>query len=175
MDFKCVRVQATRAAGLAQRAALKPTRVHQISSDLHPGQLYQSCPGSQPIIKYKYYDVAALPCTCVAFPMISLTSLTSRRTSCWSAFVTIPRCHLSLAYTLHEPLQCLQGSKEGKPLIILHGLFGSKQNHRSISKYDHGTPSSFTSRYLTAQSVSTRSSTASLCTSTTLFGCFRHP
>lgn len=39
---------------------------------------------------------------------------------------------LSLAYNLHKP----QNPEPGHaPLIILHGLFGSKQNNRSISKY----------------------------------------
>ncbi|KAF6241582.1 hypothetical protein HO173_000293 [Letharia columbiana] len=38
---------------------------------------------------------------------------------------------LSLAYTLHEPHK---PQLDHAPLIVLHGLFGSKQNNRSISK-----------------------------------------
>lgn len=38
---------------------------------------------------------------------------------------------LSLAYDLLEPAKVEAGRA---PLIILHGLFGSKQNNRSISK-----------------------------------------
>ncbi|MCJ1460846.1 hypothetical protein MMC28_011228 [Mycoblastus sanguinarius] len=38
---------------------------------------------------------------------------------------------LSLAYNLYEPVNIKPGHA---PLIILHGLFGSKQNNRSISK-----------------------------------------
>lgn len=39
---------------------------------------------------------------------------------------------LTLAYDLHRP----PAQKEAKhaPIIIMHGLFGSKQNNRSISK-----------------------------------------
>ena len=40
---------------------------------------------------------------------------------------------LTLAYNLHEPHKIESGLA---PLIVLHGLFGSKQNFRSISKYD---------------------------------------
>ena len=39
---------------------------------------------------------------------------------------------LSLAYNLHDPSNPESGHA---PLIVLHGLFGSKQNNRSISKY----------------------------------------
>lgn len=39
---------------------------------------------------------------------------------------------LSLAYSLHKPQK---PEPDHAPLIILHGLFGSKQNNRSISKY----------------------------------------
>ena len=44
---------------------------------------------------------------------------------------------LSLAYNLHEPHKPEPGHA---PLILLHGLFGSKQNNRSISKYDFSHP-----------------------------------
>ena len=42
--------------------------------------------------------------------------------------------HLSLAYALHEPSK-IEMSKSSRAIIIMHGLFGSKQNNRSISKY----------------------------------------
>lgn len=44
---------------------------------------------------------------------------------------------LSLAYNLHEPHEPGQGHA---PLILLHGLFGSKQNNRTISKYGFSRP-----------------------------------
>lgn len=51
---------------------------------------------------------------------------------------------LSLAYNLHEPHEPEPGHA---PLIVLHGLFGSKQNNRSISKYGFSRPA-FKVRYL---------------------------
>lgn len=45
---------------------------------------------------------------------------------------------MSLVYTLHDPpaLAKAEPSKtRAAPLIMLHGLFGSKQNYGSISKY----------------------------------------
>ncbi|KAM0794299.1 Alpha/Beta hydrolase protein [Usnea florida] len=42
-----------------------------------------------------------------------------------------PKRELSLAYKLHEPEEPEPGHAS---LIVLHGLFGSKQNNRSISK-----------------------------------------
>ena len=39
--------------------------------------------------------------------------------------------NLSLAYQLHEPPN---HDIARHPLVILHGLFGSKQNNRSVSK-----------------------------------------
>lgn len=44
---------------------------------------------------------------------------------------------LSLAYNVHKPHNPETGHA---PLIILHGLFGSKQNNRSISKYGFSRP-----------------------------------
>ena len=44
------------------------------------------------------------------------------------------RRHLSLAYALHKPVG-VDVKLENEPLVIMHGLFGSKQNNRSISKY----------------------------------------
>ena len=52
----------------------------------------------------------------------------------------LSRCskrELSLAYDLHKPRKPEPGHA---PLIILHGLFGSKQNNRSISKYGFSHP-----------------------------------
>lgn len=47
------------------------------------------------------------------------------------AFQRLFTRQLSLAYSLLEPAKVEAGHA---PLIILHGLFGSKQNNRSISK-----------------------------------------
>ena len=44
------------------------------------------------------------------------------------------RRQLSLAYTKHSVIQSNPEDTHA-PLVILHGLFGSKQNNRSISKY----------------------------------------
>lgn len=41
--------------------------------------------------------------------------------------------NLSLAYTLHEPPKD-RFDGNGRPIVIMHGLFGSKQNNRSISR-----------------------------------------
>lgn len=46
------------------------------------------------------------------------------------------RRKLSLAYTKHCVAQSSIEEGEYAPLIVLHGLFGSRQNNRSISKYD---------------------------------------
>ena len=48
-----------------------------------------------------------------------------------------PKRELSLAYKLHEPEESGPGHAS---LIVLHGLFGSKQNNRSISKYGFSCP-----------------------------------
>ena len=47
------------------------------------------------------------------------------------AFQRLFTRQLSLAYAVHEPAKVEAGRP---PLIILHGLFGSKQNNRRISK-----------------------------------------
>ena len=46
----------------------------------------------------------------------------------------ISRRQLSLAYTKHSAIQT-NNDVAHAPMVILHGLFGSKQNNRSISKY----------------------------------------
>jgi hypothetical protein len=38
---------------------------------------------------------------------------------------------IDLAYSLHDN----KGSAKGDPIVIIHGLFGSKKNNRSVSKY----------------------------------------
>lgn len=38
---------------------------------------------------------------------------------------------IDLAYTLHDN----KASAKGDPIVIIHGLFGSKKNNRSVSKY----------------------------------------
>ena len=55
---------------------------------------------------------------------------------CLNAFNHLFRRNLSLAYTKHCVAQFGIGEKNHAPLIVLHGLFGSRQNNRSISKYD---------------------------------------
>jgi pimeloyl-ACP methyl ester carboxylesterase len=47
---------------------------------------------------------------------------------------------ITLAYDLHEPPKKSDGGlreirENAPPIIFLHGLFGSKKNNRSISKY----------------------------------------
>ncbi len=49
-------------------------------------------------------------------------------------FQTNSTRHLSLAYALHEP-PLAESAKAQPAIIIMHGLFGSKQNNRGISKY----------------------------------------
>lgn len=44
-----------------------------------------------------------------------------------------PFSTVSLAYDLHAPAKPL-ADKETSPIIIMHGLFGSKKNNRTISK-----------------------------------------
>lgn len=42
---------------------------------------------------------------------------------------------IKMAYDFHEPEK--GQSAEGPPIVFVHGLFGSKRNHRAISKYGH--------------------------------------
>ncbi|CAI6333317.1 unnamed protein product [Periconia digitata] len=50
--------------------------------------------------------------------------------TCSRAFSSSANCKaLDLAYTLHDE----QGKSKGDPIVILHGLFGSKKNNRSVS------------------------------------------
>ena len=46
----------------------------------------------------------------------------------------ISRRHLSLAYAKYSAMHSNDEDTHA-PIVILHGLFGSKQNNRSISKY----------------------------------------
>ncbi|KAI9741861.1 MAG: hypothetical protein M1834_000249 [Cirrosporium novae-zelandiae] len=48
-------------------------------------------------------------------------------------FSNTPLVRLPLAYNLHQPSP-LQDAPLNHPIIFMHGLFGSKQNNRSISK-----------------------------------------
>lgn len=57
----------------------------------------------------------------------------SKPVNIWRVRLVAKR-HLSLAYALYQPAG-LDVDPGKEPLIILHGLFGSKQNNRSISKY----------------------------------------
>lgn len=41
---------------------------------------------------------------------------------------------ITVAYDLHEPPYG-KSSRNAPPIIFLHGLFGSKMNNRSMSKY----------------------------------------
>ncbi|KKA23886.1 Valacyclovir hydrolase, partial [Rasamsonia emersonii CBS 393.64] len=44
---------------------------------------------------------------------------------------------VELAYQLFEPPAAAKDSshrRDGRPIVFMHGLFGSKQNNRSISK-----------------------------------------
>lgn len=48
---------------------------------------------------------------------------------------------IKLAYDLHEPPNPKEGSQHNAPpIIFMHGLFGSKKNNRSMSKYAPITP-----------------------------------
>lgn len=40
---------------------------------------------------------------------------------------------VELAYTRHDPPQ--PSSKPGPPILLMHGLFGSQRNNRTMSKY----------------------------------------
>lgn len=77
-----------------------------------------------------------------------------------SCLLRYPKRELSLAYNLHEPNTYEAGHA---PLIVLHGLFGSKQNNRSISKYGF-LRLAFQMRHLIEQGTCTRSQDASVCT-----------
>ncbi|KAK3903344.1 Alpha/Beta hydrolase protein [Staphylotrichum tortipilum] len=51
----------------------------------------------------------------------------------FGARMSAPISTVSLAYDLHAPAKPL-ADKETSPIIIMHGLFGSKKNNRTISK-----------------------------------------
>jgi homoserine acetyltransferase len=50
------------------------------------------------------------------------------------AFSTARALQAELAYQVFGPEN---GEAVRNPILILHGLFGSKQNNRSIGKYEH--------------------------------------
>lgn len=63
--------------------------------------------------------------------------LISRRACISRSFSTSPSRLLptvSLVYDLHEPPTPTVPDNKTSPLIVMHGLFGSKKNNRSISK-----------------------------------------
>lgn len=59
-----------------------------------------------------------------------LRTLSTRR-----AFSTSRVLRLELSYQVFEPDAKAKAGPEGDPIVFLHGLFGSKTNNRSISKY----------------------------------------
>tara|TARA_R110002003_G_scaffold239_1_gene17174 strand:+ start:7421 stop:7630 length:210 start_codon:yes stop_codon:yes gene_type:complete len=40
---------------------------------------------------------------------------------------------VDLAYSLHDNKR----TAKGDPIVVIHGLFGSKKNNRSVSKYEN--------------------------------------
>ncbi|PVI02756.1 alpha/beta-hydrolase, partial [Periconia macrospinosa] len=62
---------------------------------------------------------------------VRASPLALNSSSTWTrSFSASRKCRaLDLAYTLHDE----QGKSKGDPIIILHGLFGSKKNNRSVS------------------------------------------
>lgn len=40
---------------------------------------------------------------------------------------------IKIAYDLHEPPK--ESTSQNAPIVFMHGLFGSKKNNRSMSKY----------------------------------------
>ena len=65
----------------------------------------------------------------LACARVSVTPPTSATRLFATRFVsTVP-----LAYDLHEPAKPVADNKTN-PIIIMHGLFGSKKNNRTISK-----------------------------------------
>ena len=51
------------------------------------------------------------------------------------SFSSTSHLHLKLAYDLYEPPIEKSKSAIGNPIVFVHGLFGSKKNNRSMSKY----------------------------------------
>ncbi|TVY58658.1 Abhydrolase domain-containing protein [Lachnellula cervina] len=62
--------------------------------------------------------------------LAALGAIPIRRIPWSKTYSTAPR--ISLAYDLHEPSK--PSSNAPRPIIFMHGLFGSKKNNRSISK-----------------------------------------
>jgi hypothetical protein len=61
------------------------------------------------------------------------------RMSCRAFSTSTARRILPLAYKLHEPPKKSAEADANLPIVFMHGFFGSKQNNRSISKYE-GSP-----------------------------------
>lgn len=61
---------------------------------------------------------AALTSRCIVLRAYSTTNLSNG---------------INLAYDLHEPPAT--AARDAPPIVFIHGLFGSKKNNRSMSKY----------------------------------------
>ncbi|KAK3995666.1 Alpha/Beta hydrolase protein [Cladorrhinum sp. PSN332] len=73
---------------------------------------------------------AALRLSCTArFSSVKVAA----PTSAMKVFATRPFSTVPLAYDLHEPAKPTADNKTS-PIIVMHGLFGSKKNNRTISK-----------------------------------------
>lgn len=81
----------------------------------------------------------------MARPLVAGITMASRRVGCTgykAACSTLPRRLYSLTspqtvplvYDLHEPPTPTVPNNKTSPIIVMHGLFGSKKNNRSISK-----------------------------------------
>lgn len=77
------------------------------------------------------HDTARVTQNLAAMRRIQLTSQMQRRLFSSSALrsSTVP-----LAFTRHDPPSSSSGTS-GSPILLLHGLFGSQRNNRSMSKY----------------------------------------
>ena len=70
---------------------------------------------------------------------------------------------ITMAYDLHEPPKDSSRSTKAAPIVICHGLFGSKKNNRSISKYAPTNTLIHSRQHLTRlQSLRTRPEASSL-------------
>jgi hypothetical protein len=71
--------------------------------------------------------------------MILSTPLRSTVRQLWSSqrrlFSVSASLPVELSYQLIEPPSSQETKRNGHPIVFMHGLFGSKRNNRSISKY----------------------------------------
>ena len=69
-------------------------------------------------------------------PNLCKASSSLCRTSVARAFSTTALPNgITLAYDLHEPPKDSNLTQNAPPIIFIHGLFGSKRNNGSMSKY----------------------------------------